>query len=57
MAKYKVLEADPRNNTHQFLVDTETDLKYLPLETGSMALVANIGEVFICNNKKEWVKL
>jgi len=53
MAKYKVLEADPRNNTHQFLVDTETDLKYLPLETGSMALVANIGEVFICNNKKE----
>lgn len=57
MAKYKVLDADPRNNTHQFLVDAPADLAKLPKEPGSVSLVANTGDVYICNNAKEWVKL
>ncbi len=55
--KYKVLSADPRNGTHQYLVDTPADLTKLPKETGSVSLVANTGDVYICNNAKEWVKL
>lgn len=57
MAKYKILQTDVRLNTHQFLVDTVIDLNELPKETGSVALVANTGDVYICNNAKEWVKL
>ena len=57
MAKDKILQTDVRLNTHQFLVDTAIDLNDLPKETGSVALVANTGEVYICNNAKEWVKL
>lgn len=57
MAKYKILSADVQQNTHQFLVDTISDLEDLPKEPGSAALVANSGEVYICNNAKEWKKL
>lgn len=56
MAKYKILQADARLNTHQFLVDNVADLEQLPKETGSVALVANTGDVYVCNNAKEWVK-
>ena len=57
MAKYKILSADIQRNTHQFLVDTVLDLTDLPKEPGSAALVANTGDVYICNNAKEWKKL
>ena len=57
MAKYKILSADVQQNTHQFLVDTVDDLESLPKEPGSAALVANDGNVYICNNAKEWKKL
>lgn len=57
MAKYKILSADVQHNTHQFLVDTVSDLEDLPKEPGSAALVANSGDVYICNNAKEWKKL
>ena len=57
MAKYKILSADARNKTHQFLVDEVSDLDNLPKEPGSVALVANTGDVYVCNNAKEWKKL
>lgn len=57
MAKYKTLSTNPRTNTHEFLVDTTDDLAKLPKEPGSTALVANTGDIYICNNAKEWKKL
>lgn len=57
MGKYKILSADVQLGTHQFLVDEVSDLDNLPKEPGSAALVANTGEVYICNNAKEWKKL
>ena len=57
MVKYKILSADVQRNTHQFLVDEVSDLDSLPKEPGSVALVANDGDVYICNNAKEWKKL
>ena len=54
---YKILSSDIRSNTHQFLVDKIADIDSLPKETGSTALVANTGEIYICNNEKEWKKL
>lgn len=56
-AKYKTLSADSRAGIHQWLVDNVSDLNGLPKEVGSAALVANTGDVYICNNAKEWVKL
>jgi len=47
---YKTLRSNARNNTHEFLCDEEADLKKLPKEPGSMVLVANTGDVYICNN-------
>lgn len=52
--KYKTLSADPRTRTHEFLVDSVADLDKLPKETGSAALVASIGDIYVCNNAKEW---
>jgi hypothetical protein len=55
--KYKTLSSDSRAGTHQWLVDNVSDLDGLRKEVGSAALVANTGDVYICNNAKEWVKL
>lgn len=55
MGKYKILESNARLNIHHFLVDTIENLKDLPKETGSTALIANTGDVYICNNALEWV--
>ena len=58
MADYKILEANSEYNTRQYLVDEEADLSSLPSsKVGSLALVAATADVYILNNKKEWVKL
>ena len=57
MANYKILNSNIKAGTHEFLVDTAADLDKLPIEIGSIALVANTGEVYIMNNQEQWVKL
>ena len=58
MAEYKILDEDYHLGIHQYLIDTEEDIKHLPSEEiGSSAIVADTSDVFILNNKKEWVKL
>lgn len=52
--KYKILETNPKTNTHEFLVDDVADLVKLPKETGSLAFMANTGDLYVCNNLKEW---
>lgn len=47
---YKILEANPIINTHKFFVDEIKDLKELPIEPASIALVASTGDTYICNN-------
>lgn len=54
---YKILSFDVQSDTHQFLVDKLADVDNLPKETGSVALVANTGDIYVCNNEKEWKKL
>lgn len=55
---YKVLSSNPHTNIREYLVDTEADLENLPFNIpGSLALVADGGAVFVCNNQKEWVEL
>lgn len=53
MANYKILQSDVQFNTHQFLIDNATELNDLPKEVGSVALIANTGNIYICNNEKE----
>lgn len=51
---YKVLSSNPHTNIREYLVDTEADLENLPFNIpGSLALVADGGAVFVCNNQKE----
>jgi len=58
MADYKVLSGDPEYKTQQYLVDELADLNSIPRKKiGSLALVAATADVYILNNKKEWVKL
>ena len=58
MAKYKVLSEETQFDTHQYMVDTASDISALPLnEPGSAALIVDTSEVYILNNAKEWVKL
>ena len=43
-----------------FVVDTETDLKKIPLRnvySGSTAIVLETSAKYILNNKQEWIKL
>lgn len=46
-------------NLKEFVVDTEADIKLLPLDCamGSTAFVINTGDVYMLNGKKEWVKI
>lgn len=53
---YKVLKTNPRRNTHEFFIDTLDDIKNLPKEPASIATIATTGDIYICNNKKEWIK-
>ena len=58
MADYKILDMNSDYNTRQYLIDEEADLSSLPLsKVGSVALVAATADVYILNNKKQWVKL
>lgn len=50
MAKYKMLSANPVLDTHEFFIDNVADLEILPIEPASSALVANTGDIYICNN-------
>lgn len=52
--KYKTLSSNVRRNTHEFLVDTAEDLIKLPKEPGSFSLVAESGDIYVCNNVGEW---
>lgn len=54
---YKILKTNPRRNTHEFFIDEIEDLQILPKEPASTALVAATGDIYICTNDKEWVKL
>lgn len=55
---FKILGGDRQYGTHQYLVDEEVDLQDLPTgEIGSTALVAATSNIYILNNKLEWVKL
>jgi len=51
------LKTNPRRNTHEFFIDEIEDLQILPKEPASTALVAATGDIYICTNDKEWVKL
>lgn len=51
--KYKILNSNIQANTHEFLINSVDDLEQLPKEIGSIALIANSSDVYICNNKKE----
>lgn len=55
--KYKILNSNIQANTHEFLINSVDDLEQLPKEVGSIALIANSSDVYICNNKKEWKKI
>lgn len=58
MSDYKILDSNTQYNTHQYLVDEVADLAKLPShKVGSLALVAATADVYILNNKREWVKL
>ena len=58
MTDFKILEENRHYRTHQFLIDEVEHLQLLPAEEiGSVALVASTSDVYILNNKKEWVKL
>lgn len=54
--KYKILNSNVSANTHEFLVDEIADIRFLPTEPGSTAIVAENSDVYICNNTKQWVK-
>ena len=51
------------NNTYydvqEFIIDTPEDMATLPrnVQAGSTAFVISTREVYMMNNKKEWVKL
>jgi hypothetical protein len=53
MNKYKILSSDSWSSTDKFLIDTESDLNVLPKSVGSIAFVADTGDEYILNNKKE----
>ena len=54
MANYKILGEESQFDTHQYMVDTASDISALPLnEPGSVALVVETGEVYILNNARE----
>ena len=58
MAKYKVLSEESQFDTHQYMVDETADINSLPKdEPGSVAIVAATSDVYILNNKKQWIKL
>ena len=58
MADFKILDENRHYRTHQYLVDEEADLQSLPSEEiGSFALVAATSDIYVLNNKKEWIKL
>lgn len=54
--KYKILNSNVSANTHEFLVDEIADIRFLLAKPGSTAIVAENSDVYICNNKKQWVK-
>lgn len=58
LSKFKILSSDPQRSTSQYLIDTLDDLKILPAnQPGSAALVADTSDVYVLNNKNQWVKL
>lgn len=58
MAKYKVLSEESQFDTHQYMVDEASDISSLPKdEPGSAALVVATGDVYVLNNKYQWVKI
>lgn len=56
MADYKILKTNAQFS--EYLVDELADLQKIPSpKVGSLALVAATTDVYILNNKKQWVKL
>lgn len=57
MADYKILNANSEYKTREYLIDEDADVSILPKNyPGSLALVAATSDVYILNNKKQWIK-